>query len=113
TLLIVPLWVGAGARVKMVEAFAARLPVVATTPAAEGLGLTPGTHYVAAETPAAIAEEAAALLHDAARREAIGAAGRDRAERHWSVEAVAALQSRLLASVSGAKREVAPPGAHG
>ncbi|HEU4335477.1 MAG TPA: glycosyltransferase, partial [Candidatus Eisenbacteria bacterium] len=32
TLLIVPLWVGAGARVKMVEALAARLPVVATTP---------------------------------------------------------------------------------
>lgn len=112
-LLIVPLWVGAGARVKMVEALAARLPVVATTPAAEGLGLTPGVHFVAAETPEAIADEAAALLHDAARRETIGAAGRAHAERHWSVEAVAALQSRLLASVSGAKREVAPPGAPG
>jgi hypothetical protein len=97
----------------MVEALAARLPVVATTPAAEGLGLTPGVHFVAAETPEAIADEAAALLHDAARRETIGVAGRAHAERHWSVEAVAALQSRLLASVSGAKREVAPPGAPG
>jgi glycosyltransferase involved in cell wall biosynthesis len=29
-LLIVPLWVGGGARVKIVEAFAARLPAVAT-----------------------------------------------------------------------------------
>lgn len=113
TLLIVPLWIGAGARVKMVEAFAARLPAVATTPAVEGLGLEPGTHFVAAETPEAMADEAAALLHDAPRREAIGAAGRAHAERHWSVDAVAALQSRLLASVSETKREVAPPGAPG
>ena len=35
SVLVVPLWVGAGARVKVVEAMAARLPVVATPLACE------------------------------------------------------------------------------
>ena len=44
--MVVPLWSGAGARVKIMEAMAARLPVITTPLGAEGLGLEPGRHYI-------------------------------------------------------------------
>ena len=44
TILIVPLWSGAGARVKTVEALMCQLPVVSTTIGAEGMGMIPGEY---------------------------------------------------------------------
>ncbi|HEU4726100.1 MAG TPA: glycosyltransferase [Candidatus Eisenbacteria bacterium] len=113
TLLLVPLWMGAGARVKIIEALAAGLPVVSTTVAAEGLGLESGTHYTGAETPGGLADAAAVLLRDAPRRDALAAEGRAAAEARWSLDAVAARQAALLASVEAPNRGVAPSGAHG
>ncbi len=101
TVLLIPLWVGGGARVKMIEALAAGLPVAATEFAAGGLGLQAGTHFAAGETPEELAEAAAGLVNDPERRAALAASGRDLAAERWSLEAVAALQSRLLASVAG------------
>jgi glycosyltransferase involved in cell wall biosynthesis len=100
TLLVVPLWVAGGARVKIVEAAAAGLPVVATPAASEGLGLEGGRHVVTAETPGALAENAAALLESPSARSALAREARALAEARWSLEAVAALQSRYLAAVS-------------
>jgi glycosyltransferase involved in cell wall biosynthesis len=108
-MLLVPLWVGGGARVKIVEALAAGLPVVATPIGAEGLGLEPGRHFLAAETPEALAAAAAALLADASRGTALAAEGRAEAERRWSLASVAALQSEFLASVAATHPTVAPP----
>ena len=100
TLLLVPLWVGAGARVKVVEALAARLPVVSTSMGAEGLGLTPGVHFLEADAPGALAARAAELLRDAARRESLARAGRERAEERWALPTVARVQNELVASVA-------------
>ena len=100
TLLLVPLWTGAGARVKIVEAMAARLPVVATPLACEGLGLTPGVHYLEGETPGDLAEQALALLRDPAGGDAPARAGRVVAEERWSLPAVARLQNELVAQVA-------------
>jgi len=100
TLLLVPLWVGAGARVKIVEALAARLPVVSTSLGAAGLGLEAGKHFVAADTAESMAEAAAALLGDSSRLDALSTEGRSEAERSWSLEAVASRQAELLASVA-------------
>jgi glycosyltransferase involved in cell wall biosynthesis len=47
---VVPLRSGGGTRIKVIEAMAAGLPVVATGLAVEGLGLEPGHHYLEAET---------------------------------------------------------------
>src|SRR5439155_24178750 len=65
--LVVPLWIGAGARVKIVEAMAARLPVVTTTLGAEGLGLEPGRHAAFADTPEALGDAIADLLQEPGR----------------------------------------------
>jgi glycosyltransferase involved in cell wall biosynthesis len=81
TLLLVPLWIGAGARVKIVEALGAGLPVVATPFACEGLGLSCGTHYPegSRRRPATDVD----LFRDPAARDRLARAGRAVAER-WS-----------------------------
>jgi glycosyltransferase involved in cell wall biosynthesis len=100
TLLLVPLWIGAGARVKIVEAMAAKLPVVATPFACEGLGLTAGTHFLAGETGEELAIAALDLLGDPARRDSLARAGRAAAEERWSLPAVARVQNDLVAQVA-------------
>jgi glycosyltransferase involved in cell wall biosynthesis len=49
SVLAVPLTVGGGSRLKVLEAFAHGVPVVATRKAVEGLDVVPGVHYVPAE----------------------------------------------------------------
>ena len=104
TLLLVPVWVGAGARVKIIESLAAGLPVVSTSVGAAGLDLQPGKHFVAAEDAESLADRAADLLGDPARRDLLASEGRAVAEARWSLQAVAVLQNRFLAEASAAPR---------
>ena len=100
TLLVVPLWSGAGARVKIMEAMAARLPVIATPVGAEGLGLEAGRHYLEARNPSELGEGAGDLLHDVVRRESLTREARLHAETHWSHVAVARRQNELAGRVA-------------
>jgi glycosyltransferase involved in cell wall biosynthesis len=100
TLLLVPLWTGGGARVKIVEGLGAWLPVVATPFACDGLGLTPGTHYAAGNSPAELGDRALELLRDPARRKSMANAGRATAEDRWSLPAIARLQNDLVRQVA-------------
>jgi len=99
TIVVVPLWVGAGARVKIVEAMAARIPVVATPLAVEGLALEPELHYACADEAAALGDQVATLLGNPTERLRLAATGRALAEARWSLEATARLQSELIAEV--------------
>jgi glycosyltransferase involved in cell wall biosynthesis len=73
--LAVPLLAGGGTRLKILEAFAAGLPVVSTPVGCEGIAADPDRHLVVAETPAfaealartLLAPEAAATMAAAAR----------------------------------------------
>jgi glycosyltransferase involved in cell wall biosynthesis len=96
---VVPVWVGAGVRVKITEAMAARVPVVATRLAAEGLGLNPGEHYAASDTAEGLGGQVAALLLAPEVRAALAERGRTFAEARWSLEAIANLQNALCAGV--------------
>jgi glycosyltransferase involved in cell wall biosynthesis len=100
TLLLVPLWIGAGARVKIVEALGAGLPVVATPFACEGLGLSPGTHYLEGESAANLGDRTLELLRDPSARDRLARAGRAVAEERWSLSAVARLQNDWVAQVA-------------
>jgi glycosyltransferase involved in cell wall biosynthesis len=62
--MVVPLRVGGGTRLKILEAAAAGVPVVSTTIGAEGLSLVPGEHYLQADTPDAIAAALSRLADD-------------------------------------------------
>jgi len=63
--LAVPLDAGGGTRLKILEAFAAGLPVISTAVGAEGIDAQPGAHFVRAERPE-FATATAALLADPA-----------------------------------------------
>lgn len=59
---VVPVRFGSGTRVKILEAFAHRIPVVSTTLGAEGLGLVDGRHLLLADSAQGVATACARLL---------------------------------------------------
>lgn len=67
---VVPLRIGSGTKIKLLEAFARRLPVVTTPAGAAGLGVARGTHLLVGEDDDDLASHAVTLLSDppAARR---------------------------------------------
>jgi len=73
---IVPLRIGGGTRLKILEAMALGTPVVATSKGAEGLEVRHGKHLLIADGPAAFADEVMRLLRDAELRAALAANGR-------------------------------------
>ena len=95
SVLVVPLWVGAGVRVKIVEALMAGVPVVATSLAAEGLRLEHGRELLVADTAEGLGDAVADLLEDPERARAIAAAGQATARARWSLGSVGAETVRL------------------
>jgi polysaccharide biosynthesis protein PslH len=92
----VPLRIGGGSRLKILEAMAAGLPVISTRVGAEGLDLVPGEHYVAADGPERMAEALVASIRDPRPARVMAERGRalvldrydwdhlaDRLERVW------------------------------
>ena len=61
---VVPVRYGSGTRVKIIEAFAHRIPVVSTTLGAEGLGVEDGRELLVADTAAGLATACARVLTD-------------------------------------------------
>jgi glycosyltransferase involved in cell wall biosynthesis len=69
SLCIVPLRVGSGTRIKILEAFSYRRPVVSTHLGAEGLAVKDGEHLILADEPEAMARACATLLSDHTMRD--------------------------------------------
>jgi glycosyltransferase involved in cell wall biosynthesis len=103
SLVVAPLRMGGGMRVKVLEALAAGKAIVATSLAISGLDLTSGEQVVLAETDAQFSEAIVALLNHPDQRASI--AGRARmwacANLRWDDSAVAYedLYARLLNGV--------------
>jgi glycosyltransferase involved in cell wall biosynthesis len=83
---VVPLLAGSGTRLKILEAWAAGLPVVSTTLGAEGLPVRDGCHLLLADTASDFASAVSRLLDDAALREQVAHAGRSLWEREFTWE---------------------------
>ncbi len=69
---ILPLRIGSGTRLKLIESMAAGCAVVSTTIGAEGFALQSGQEAVLADSPEAFAAAVLALLDDPARRASMG-----------------------------------------
>jgi|GEM_PF-1543312 len=84
---VVPVRVGSGTRFKVLEALAARVPVVATSVGVEGLTLTPGQDYLEANDAPAFAKQVAGLLQNAEARRRLGEVGQAvvREKYSWGV----------------------------
>ena len=86
---VVPLLVGGGTRLKIYEALAMQKVVVSTPLGAEGLEVTPGQHLLLAEQPAEFAEAIHKLLTDVAFRNRLAEQAREFVVENYSAERVA------------------------
>jgi polysaccharide biosynthesis protein PslH len=73
---VIPLRIGGGTRLKVLEAMAMGKPIVSTTLGCEGFDVVPGRELLVADTPAEFAEATLRLLADPALRQRLGEAGR-------------------------------------
>jgi glycosyltransferase involved in cell wall biosynthesis len=91
---VVPLRVGGGSRIKILEALAMGKPVVSTSVGAEGLALSDGVHIALADTPVKFAACTVDLLTSPQDCQRLGEAGRRLvAERYSWDRAAGALDS--------------------
>ncbi len=87
---VVPMRIGGGTRLKVLEALSAGLPVVTTTLGMEGIHAEPGTHLRVADDPATFAATVLDLLlpAHADKRRALGAAARELVLRDYDWERI-------------------------
>ena len=83
---VVPVLAGSGTRLKILEAWAAELPVVSTPLGAEGLPVEDGRHLLLAETAVKFAEAVTRLLESETLRADLGRAGRCLLEKQFTWE---------------------------
>ena len=83
---VVPLRIGSGTRFKILEAAAMSRAIVSTSVGAEGLGFVEDEEIIRADTPDFFAQAVADLLHDNARRKAMGQRARKRMQQDYSTE---------------------------
>jgi polysaccharide biosynthesis protein PslH len=87
---VVPLRAGGGTRLKILEAMAAARPIVTTRIGCEGINVRDGTHLLVRDDAGSFAEAVLRLLRDPDRAEALGACGRELAERRYAWPVAAA-----------------------
>ncbi len=96
----VPLRIGGGSRLKILEALAADVPVVSTTVGAEGLQLEPGRDLMIADDVESQAEALVALLRDPSRAAELAASGRSAARNHYDWSSIAASLEKVWRQVA-------------
>jgi len=94
---VVPLRIGGGTRIKILEACAAGKPVVSTTVGAEGLNLQSGRELLLADDPEQFASCVLNLLRDPALRDAFAEAGRRAVVERYSQDALKTSLDSFLA----------------
>jgi len=88
-LVVVPIRVGTGTRLKVLEAMAAGRPVVGTTIGLGGLGLRDGVDAAFRDDPSAMATAIVGLLRDHERAERMASAARETVERRFAWDRIA------------------------
>jgi glycosyltransferase involved in cell wall biosynthesis len=85
TVCVVPLRIGSGTRLKIIEAAAMGKAIISTQVGAEGLDFVNGEDIVLVDEPRAFAAAIKDLLADPARRRQLGKAARRRVEDSYSI----------------------------
>lgn len=86
---VVPLRIGGGSRLKILEALALGRAVVSTTVGAEGLDVVHDRHIMLADDPISFAESVLRLLGDSKRCQELAIEGRRLVEQHYGWDALA------------------------
>jgi polysaccharide biosynthesis protein PslH len=85
---VCPIKNGGGTRLKILDALALALPLVATELAVEGLELQPDVHYLRAETPEDYVRQVRRLEAEPELRRRLALAGRQLVERRYSWQGI-------------------------
>ena len=85
---IVPLTEGCGTRLKVLEAFASKIPVISTTVGVEGLELTPGHHYLEANSPVQFGEYCKMMLVDSQKYSTISSNAYEFVQKNHSISKI-------------------------
>jgi glycosyltransferase involved in cell wall biosynthesis len=103
-ILVAPLSVGSGTRIKILETMASGTAVVSSSIGAEGIEYTDGENIVIADGPQETADAVVTLLRDRDRCFRIGQAGRRLVERKYAWDAsVAIMRSEILKALPRAR----------
>jgi polysaccharide biosynthesis protein PslH len=100
TVIVVPLRLGGGTRIKILEACAAGKPVVSTSIGAEGLDLEPRTEIIVADDPADFARSVVSLLHEPAKCAALAKSGRAAVVERYSQSTLRRALDSLISEYS-------------
>jgi glycosyltransferase involved in cell wall biosynthesis len=98
---VVPIRYGSGTRIKILESFAHRVPVVSTTLGAEGLDVEDGVHLLLADDPEEFASATLRLLGDAPLRVRLTEAARARYLERYDGRAADLKVRRVFQEVAG------------
>jgi sugar transferase (PEP-CTERM/EpsH1 system associated) len=98
---VVPLRIGGGSRLKILEAMAMGRPVVSTTIGAEGIDVTHGLHVLLADNPGGFADSVLQFLNDKALCGRIAAEGRRIVEQSYGWGALADRYGSFIRTVVG------------
>jgi glycosyltransferase involved in cell wall biosynthesis len=108
---VVPLRVGGGTRLKILEAMAMSRPVVSTTIGAEGIAATDGRDILIADDAASFARAVRRVMEDPALATRLGEGGRALVERRYSWVAIGADLERFVRALRGVEAAGVLPGA--
>ncbi len=104
---VAPLRIGGGTRLKILEAMAMGRPVVATRIGAEGIDAAPGRELLIADDAASLARETLRLLRDPELAETIGAAARELVIRRYDWDQSASQLQRFVRGLVGPRHAYA------
>jgi glycosyltransferase involved in cell wall biosynthesis len=105
---ICPILTGSGVRVKLLEAYAAGIPVVSTTIGAEGLSKHDGDTCALADAPADFATKTIALLNAPAEAAALADKARQHVLDYWDMATITRKLADSYREVIEEKRQTNP-----
>lgn len=100
---VVPLRIGGGTRVKILEAMALGTPVVSTSKGAEGLDVCDGEHILIGDTPERFADAVVDVLEDPRLRARLAAAGRGLVAERYNWQRIGRGLCALVRGVAGGR----------
>jgi len=104
TAIVVPLRIGGGTRLKIVEALSKGKAVVSTRLGAEGIDVVHDQHLLLADEPEEFAREVERVLTDPALAARLGQAGRQLMEERYSWQSIVAGLEQFFDSLAGASQ---------
>jgi glycosyltransferase involved in cell wall biosynthesis len=99
SIMLVPLRIGSGIRIKILAALAQGVPVVSTSVGCEGLLVTDGTDLLIRDDSHQFAAAAVSLAQDPGFRLRLASAGRDSVSKHYSQQEVRRRRNEIYEAV--------------